>query len=234
MTFDLSAEILAARDAAKQFAETRVQPVAEAIDRDAAIPADVLRDATALVAGQMGAALVLTVEELAAASAALAIAAAAGGDAPSVRWSGLRGAPVVTASDRVQLVLSAVALGVGRAALDASLGDLRSTATGRGMDSDTPQWVVADAATALEAGRVLTFKAATEAPSVAGHIAMARLMTTTAARDAVTAATRLGGEASLRAGALLDRLTRDANTLAVIGGTEEALRATAAATTLPQ
>ena len=234
MTFELSQRHQAARDRARVFAREVVTPQADAIDRSGQIPAAILADAEVLPAASDLVTVVVVVEELAAASAAAALAVALGVGVPA-SLAGLRGAPEPDRSPRAQVVLTAAALGVGRAALDQAIADLRESSAHPGGD-EKPHWAVADAATELDAARLLTFKAAA-APAGERHdaeIAMARLLTASAARHAIDVALRLGGSRAFESGSLLDRLSRDARALALVGGGEEQLRGTAAAGILPE
>jgi alkylation response protein AidB-like acyl-CoA dehydrogenase len=229
MTFELSAESLAARDQARALAETVLAQAAE-IDRTASVPAELSRQLTALASTDR-LATVVTIEEIAVASAAVAIGVAPGESSRPLGLSGLRGASAPDDSPRAQLALAAVALGVGRAAIESALDELRqSSATP--SEVDKPQWVVADAATELEASRLLTYQAAKTMTDV--DIALARLLATGAAHRAVDAAVRVAGVRALADGSTLERLSRDVRVLGVLLGTEESQRAIAAAGLLPR
>jgi alkylation response protein AidB-like acyl-CoA dehydrogenase len=130
--------------------------------------------------------------------------------------------------------VNAAALGVAQSALDAALADLKQSAA-RAGDGDKPHWAVADAATELDAARLLTYRAALlpEGEARTTAAAMARLLATAAASRAVGVALRLAGPAGFAAEGVLDRLARDARALTLIGGGEDAQRATAAAGLLP-
>ena len=229
MMFELSPEHAAVRDQARALAQTLAAQAAE-IDTRAALPADVVREVTALATGDP-LTLVLTVEEVAAVSASAATSAAASGSGRALGMTGLRGASDIENSARAQLTLAAVALGIGRAAADAALRELRET-SGVARDVEKPHWVVADVATDLEAARLLTYKAAQT--GTAAEVAMARLMASAAATRAVDAAVRIIGPASLVEGSALDRLSRDVRAVSVLIGTEEDQRAAAAEGLLPQ
>jgi alkylation response protein AidB-like acyl-CoA dehydrogenase len=208
-----------------------VHAQAATIDRDAAVPADVARDARALISDD-SVATVVVVEEMAAASAAVAstVVSAAGGDA--IGLSGLRGARTLEDSPRTQLVLAGVALGIGRGAVDAAIAELRRAASTPGADVEKPHWAVADVATDLDAARVLTYKAAQTASDA--DIAMARLTASAAAMRAVDVAVRVIGTAALVDGNVIERLSRDVRAIAVLLGTEEDQRAVAAEQLLPR
>jgi alkylation response protein AidB-like acyl-CoA dehydrogenase len=238
MTFELSAELAAVRDRAREFASDHLLDSAAVIDRHAAVPAALAREAEALLATGSAQALVVAVEELATASAAVAAVAGlgpvkTGGDGQGL--SGLRGLPsIARPGERGRLALAAVALGIGRAALDAALDELRAAATAP-EGEEKPHWVLADAATELDAARLLTWQAAEriDDADAAAWVAMARLAASRAAQQAVDAALRLAGPGGLREGALLERLARDVRAIALIAGTEEDQRAAVAAGVLP-
>ena len=244
MTFELSPEHLALRDRARAFAASARDRAGE-IDRAGAVPHDLTHDARALCPREpLG--LTIVIEELASASSALALAAAAPDAAKTaIDLSGLRGAPALPADSRSQLLLAAVALGIGRSALDAAIAELRrSTATpggganpaaGAGWDGadvEKPHWVVADAATELEASRLLTYKAARTMADP--DIAVARLMASAAAEHTVSAALRVAGADALKAESVLERLSRDVRAVGLILGTEEHRRAIAADAMFPR
>ena len=228
MTFDLSAEDQMLRERARAFAESLRNRASE-FDRAAAIPADVVRAARALHAADT-LALVIVVEEIAAVSAAAAISAAAAGDGAAWDLTGLRGAKALEGGSRSQLVLAAAALGMGTAAVAVALSELRRSTTA-GADVEKPHWVIADAATEVEAARLLTYKAARTAADA--DIALARLMASGAAQRAVDAALRVTGEDALKEGSVLERLSRDVRAAALVLGTEDHQRVAAAQGLLP-
>jgi alkylation response protein AidB-like acyl-CoA dehydrogenase len=241
MTFDLSPEQQAARERARAFADDRVAPLAPSIDEAAAIPAEILRELEigAAAAGTDATTLVVTAEELATVSAAVAAAGAVGqrhsaaidGDAP-----GLRGFAVPrAATTRGRLALAGVALGIGRAAIESALALLRATPR-ETQDQEKPHWVVADAATDVAAARVLTHQAAQAVDAggdADGPVAMAKLAAVAAAHRAVESALRVAGPEGFKRGSLLERLSRDVRAVSLLLGTEEDLRGTAASSLLP-
>jgi alkylation response protein AidB-like acyl-CoA dehydrogenase len=241
MTFELTADQQTAREHARTFAQERLAVNAASIDEQGAIAADVLRELHASLAhaGGDATALVVVVEELAAVSAAAAAAGALGQAAHAStipEAAGLRGlAGPVAADARGRLIFAAVACGVGRAAIDAALDVLRETAPGA-QDQEKPHWVVADAATEVEAARMLTLHAAQgfgDRTNADALVAIAKLAATRAAEQAVDAALRVAGPDAFVRGTLLERLTRDVRALTLLMGTEEELRATAAQAVLP-
>jgi alkylation response protein AidB-like acyl-CoA dehydrogenase len=238
MTFELTPEQLALRDRARTFAQTVLQPRAADIDRTGSVTGEILSAALDLRARHDGVNAVVVIEELSAVSGTVALLAALPPKpgTPLLGLSGLRGAPTFEDSNAAQLLLAAVTLGLGRAALDASLALLRAAAAQPGTRVDAPHWVVADVAAELDGARLLTFKAATAMNQGAGEVevAMARLMASTAATHAVDAALRIAGPDGYRDGSLLERLARDVRAVALVAGTEERQRAHAAEGLLPQ
>lgn len=233
MTFELSPDHQAARERARAFAAETVAPAAVEIDRTGRVPdAIVAAEGLALAEADLLALAVMT-EEIAIASPSAALSAALGesGDAAG---GGLRGAPSPDRSARAQVALTAVALGIGRAALDRALAQLRDAGAHPGGD-EKPHWAVADVATELEAARLLALKAAAARPGDRREvdIAMARLTAISGAGRAVDVALRVGGSDAFAAGSTLERLARDARAVALVGGGEEALRAVASTGLLP-
>jgi alkylation response protein AidB-like acyl-CoA dehydrogenase len=129
-------------------------------------------------------------------------------------------------------MLAAVALGVGQAAADVALADLRRTNAIPGADIEKPHWAVADIATELDAARLMTYKAARTSSDA--DIALARLLATGAAMRSVDAAVRVLGPPAVAEGHVLERLARDVRALSVLMGTEEQHRAMAADGILPR
>jgi alkylation response protein AidB-like acyl-CoA dehydrogenase len=229
MTFELSSESLARRDQARAFAEI-VRPRAAEIDRLSALPSELSGDLAALDSDDALATVVM-VEEIAVASAAVAAGMVASHGGRALGLSGLRGATALDDTPRVQLALAGIALGVGRAALESALAEMRQS-TGTPPAVEKPQWLMADVATDLDAARLLTYKAAdTMAP---GDIALARLLASSAAQRAVDAAVRVTGASALAEGNALERLARDVRVLSVLLGSEEDHRAVAAEGLLPR
>lgn len=235
MTFDLSSEQQRLRDEVRAFAATRVAPAAGAIDESGEVPADVLREAEGFVTRApraLDAALV--VEEIAVASGSVAAAAACG--AGRAELPGLRGAravPKEARDARVRLLVSAVALGVGRCALDAALDVCRAGGERPGgSPEERPHWALADAATELEAARLLVWRSAQGVDARASaerDAALAQTLAIGAADRAVATALRIVGADGYRRGERLERLVRDARTLAFFAGTEEEQRLMASA-----
>jgi alkylation response protein AidB-like acyl-CoA dehydrogenase len=241
MTFDLTPEQQALSLHARDHAARIGAGVATVIDRLGAVPADVdtaLSEAAltdVFNRGAVSAAVML--EELAAVSAGLAakvgfVSAAGRGKESTVipkASPGLRGSEVPLAAvertggpalDRARLAAAAIAVGVGRAAIAHAVAAMKAAGVRPGPDERAPHWVLADGATEVEAARLLTYEAAQSLDGnraeVSGVVARAKAFATQAAVQAVDAAIRIEGPAGYVRGGLLERLTRDARTLAVI------------------
>jgi alkylation response protein AidB-like acyl-CoA dehydrogenase len=231
MTFDLSPDQQAVRERARTEAE-HIRAHGADIDRTSTVPPEVAQVAAdSIPQTKDTVAFVIALEELAVASGAVALTAA-GGQASAARHDlpGLRGAPALQDSPRNQLALASVALGLGRAACDVALAELRDAMANPGKGDEKPHWVIADVATELEAARMLTLAAAQalDASDAQTAIALARLMACAACRNAVDAALRVAGPAGYREGTLLERLSRDARAVSLLLGTEEHQRGLAA------
>jgi len=121
---------------------------------------------------------------------------------------------------RARLVAAAVALGVGRAAIAHALAAMKSAGVRPGPDEQAPHWVIADSATEMEAARMVTYRAAQAVDhnesGAAELVARAKAFAANAAEHAADAAIRIEGPGGYVRGGVLERLTRDARTLAVI------------------
>lgn len=239
MTFDLTPEqqalALRARDAAAAIGES----VAHAIDALGSIAEDVSKSlkSQALTGlfreGAVNAAIVI--EELASVSAGLGahvgFASAVDGAQNTVvpqLLAGLRSSEVPlarvevggdTAKTKGRLVAAAVALGIGRAAINHAIASMKNTGVKPGPDETAPHWTFADGATEVAAARLLTYNAAQmldRNESAATMIGRAHLFAANAAQRAVDAAIRVEGASGYKYGGLLERLSRDARTLQVI------------------
>lgn len=122
--------------------------------------------------------------------------------------------------DRARLVVAAVALGVGRAATAHAVAAMKAAGVRPGPDEQAPHWVFANAATAGEAARLLTYESAQaidrDDAEAGTTVARARAFAVKAAEQAVAAAIRIEGPGGYVRGGLLERLTRDARTLSII------------------
>lgn len=146
------------------------------------------------------------------------------------RWAGqaLQGAPAW------QLAVTAAIVGASRAAVIAATEALKAAkAAGRAIDTASP--VLSDAATAIEATRLLLFEAAAmgESESAATARALARVQAIDAVPLAFQAATLAGGAEVMRPGAAIERARRDATTLVEVLGDAAGAQAAAAAGVLP-
>lgn len=121
---------------------------------------------------------------------------------------------------RARLVVAAVALGVGRAAIAHAVAAMRAAGVRPGPDERAPHWVLADAGTEVEAARLLTYDAAQAVDrddrDADTLVSGAKEFAAKAAELAVDAAIRIEGPGGYVRGGVLERLTRDARTLAVI------------------
>lgn len=229
MTFDLDSATAAARDRARA-AAAALAGEAAAIDGAATIAARVRQQARAALAPATDRlAWVIGVEELATVSGSLAVDAALVADATAPTaartWAGLHGVDLDAArrhaaTDGGTLAVGAVLIGLGRAALDAALAAMRAARAGGGKP-EQQHWTVADAATELDAARLLLWRAASM-PAPPGAAAMSRLQARTAADAALQAGRRVLGADAGASGGLLDRVTRDLTTaLLVFGGADD-------------
>lgn len=243
MRCDLDAAESATRDRAMAVARDLVAPAAPAVDATATVPV-ALRDALkAAIGGRPGAsayaAWAITIEQFAIASPTLALMSAAdalGGTANApAQWAGLRGLDVDQLAESLaddaawQLAVTATLVGAAGAAVQAALDAMRSAkAAGRPNDGAP---LVADAATAVSASRLLLWDATGEGGDTAPARALARLHVLDTAALAWTAAERACGPHAFRPGSVLERLRRDTVTVAhVLGAPGESAAAVAKAT----
>jgi len=228
MRFDLSPELAALQARARSVAAATVRPVAAEIDRTAVVPPPVTAALDALdIRGADALASVLVIEEIAVASASAAACGSLGVAGPSAGFAGLRGVPRVMAPDhRQHLAMAAVCLGIGRAALDEALAAARARGDRpAGEPGAPPHWALADAATEVDAARLLVqSSAAGQGLSEAAVLAFAA----SAARHAVDAALRIVGADGFAVGGTLERCARDARAACLILGTEDGIRQAAA------
>jgi len=134
---------------------------------------------------------------------------------------------------RLRVLLAAAGLGMGRRALHEALTVARGH-TGRGAGGEqTVQGLLADAATELDAARMLMWKAATSSTLSLAEASMAKLASTDATQRAVARATQVVGADSFRSGHIVEQLAQDVRALELFAGRTEALREAVAAETLP-
>ena len=239
MTFDLTPDQQAIFDRARAVARA-ARTVAATIEKSGRVPEQVHQALTEegladpFSHGEVTA--ILIIEAFATISAGLAASlgfgsAAGSGLAGTVippSLSGLRGcefdlASVQRASGttmvRARLVCCGLAVGVGRAAVSHAVAAMKATGIKAGGDEKVPHWALADAATEVDAARLLTLQAAQvmergDDPEPA--IDLAKPLSAAAAERAVEAAIRIEGLDGYAKGSLLERLARDARTLMVI------------------
>jgi alkylation response protein AidB-like acyl-CoA dehydrogenase len=134
----------------------------------------------------------------------------------------------------VRVLLAAAGIGMGRRALHEALTVARGH-TGRGAGGEqTVQGLLADAATELDAARMLMWKAASSRDVSLSDASMAKLASTEATQRAVARATQVVGVESFRSGHVLEQLTQDVRALELFAGRTEALREAVAADILPR
>jgi butyryl-CoA dehydrogenase len=133
------------------------------------------------------------------------------------------------ALDGGRVAIAAQALGVGQAALDASLAHAKQhEAFGQPIANyQAIQWMLADSATELDAARMLMLKAADartrrDRPTV--EAAMAKLAASEAAHRAADRAMQVLASHGYRRGSLVERLFRDVRATEIYQGTSEVQR----------
>lgn len=135
------------------------------------------------------------------------------------------------ASDDECLRLAAVAVGLGRRAVDVAIGQARERGERpSGLPHDPPHWLLADAATDVDAARLLLLNTAAGDQTGA---AAALLAASAAAVRAADVAQRLndGSDAPTQT-STIDRLARQTRGLLSVAGGEDVLRRRAADTLL--
>ena len=118
-----------------------------------------------------------------------------------------------------RLIAAAVALGVGRAAIDHTVAAMKKLDIKPGPDTTVPHWALADGATDVQAARLLTYSAAQSfdrGEQTTDLITRALEFASQAAQRAVDAAIRVEGVGGYTKNGLLERLSRDARTLQLI------------------
>lgn len=128
-----------------------------------------------------------------------------------------------------RVAIAAQALGIGRAALDQAIAHAKTREQfGRPIATfEAIQWMIADAATELDAARMLMWKAATmKQQGDEGLIesSMAKLAASEAAHKAADKAMQILASAGYRRGSVVERLFRDARAAEIYQGTSEAQR----------
>jgi butyryl-CoA dehydrogenase len=128
-----------------------------------------------------------------------------------------------------RVAIAAQALGVGQAALDEALAHAKAReAFGQPIANyQAIQWMLADMATELDAGRMLMLKAADakdRQSRVGLEAAMAKLYTSQAAHRAADKAMQILASAGYRRGSTVERLFRDVRATEIYQGTSEVQR----------
>lgn len=214
MTFDLTPEqhALVNRVRAAVAAGPTLESLKALLQRDA-VPATLVVEEVSVADAGLG--------------AQLGFSALAGGTAgPVMALPGLLGSEDALAAVgeahpiRARLVAAAVALGVARAAIAHAVAAMKTAGVKPGPDEERPHWVIADSATEVEAARMVTYRAAQAVDHNEGNaailVARAKAFAANAAEHAADAAIRMEGPGGYVRGGVLERLTRDARTLAVI------------------
>jgi alkylation response protein AidB-like acyl-CoA dehydrogenase len=135
---------------------------------------------------------------------------------------------------RARVLLAAAGIGMGRRALHEALEVARRHRDRGAGGEQTVQGLLADAATELDAARLLTWKAASAPALSLAAASMAKLLATEATQRAVARATQVVGADSFRAGHIVERLAQDVRALELFAGRTEALREAVAMDTLPR
>jgi alkylation response protein AidB-like acyl-CoA dehydrogenase len=123
-----------------------------------------------------------------------------------------------------RVLMAAVALGIGRRALDEALSGAAVYERRGPGGEQTLQGLVADAATDLEAATIVTWSAVSAGAPSLSEASMAKLLATAAAQGAVLRATQVVGVSSFERGHVLARLAEDVRAIELFGGRTEALR----------
>jgi len=128
-----------------------------------------------------------------------------------------------------RVAIAAQALGIGQAALDEAIAHAKTREQfGRPIARfEAIQWMIADAATELDAARMLMWKAAgvkDRGEPGAFESSMAKLAASEAAHSAADKAMQVLASAGYRRGSLVERLFRDVRATEIYQGTSEAQR----------
>ena len=137
--------------------------------------------------------------------------------------------PIMT---RIRVLMAAAGLGIGRRALRESLATARA-AHSVAAGEQTVQGLLADAATELDAAKMMVWKAASAPVLSLADASMAKLAATAAAQRAVERATQVVGADSFQRGHIIERLAQDVRALELFAGRTEALREAVAEEVLP-
>lgn len=133
------------------------------------------------------------------------------------------------ALDGGRIAIAAQALGVGQAALDEAVAYAKARHTfGQAIANyQAIQWMLVDAATELEAARMLTYKAAVARdtqPRCSLEASMAKLVASETAHRAADRAMQVLASAGYRRGTRVERIFRDIRAAEIYQGTSEVQR----------
>ena len=137
--------------------------------------------------------------------------------------------PIMT---RIRVLMAAAGIGIGRRPLREALATARAAHTAAAGEQ-TVQGLLADAATELDAAKMMMWKAASAPVPSLADASMAKLAATSAAQRAVERATQVVGADSFQRGHIIERLAQDVRALELFAGRTEALRAAVAEEVLP-
>lgn len=250
MNFDLPTAAAMHVERAQVCARGILTSAAPDIDRAGRIPEAVREELRAVMSADAcrdSVTFAAVVEELAVVSAAAALTGAGGALADGAadagpQWPGLRGADVdglrarLGGDARWDIAVTAALIGLARAAVEHATTELRA-AVATGTPNAAAEAPLADAATVLDAARLLLWDAAraksTGETASAASRAMARLQALDAVALGLAAADHATGPEASRPGAVLERISRDAATAARVLGAAAAAQARVAAAALP-
>jgi alkylation response protein AidB-like acyl-CoA dehydrogenase len=138
-----------------------------------------------------------------------------------------------------RVAIAAQALGIGEAAINEAIAFAKTRRTfGQPIgEYQAIQWMLADAATELDAARMLTWKAADakdRQERIRLEASMAKLAASEAAHRAADKAMQILASAGYRRGSVVERLFRDVRATEIYQGTSEAQRMIIAAGILAQ
>jgi alkylation response protein AidB-like acyl-CoA dehydrogenase len=137
--------------------------------------------------------------------------------------------PIMT---RIRVLMAAAGIGIGRRALREALATARAAHTAAAGEQ-TVQGLLADAATELDAAKMMMWKAGSAPVPSLADASMAKLAATSAAQRAVERATQVVGVDSFQRGHIIERLAQDVRALELFAGRTEALREAVAEEVLP-
>ncbi|MCW2681274.1 MAG: putative acyl-CoA dehydrogenase [Frankiales bacterium] len=144
---------------------------------------------------------------------------------------GMRQAVITLAHSRT--LAAGISLGIGRAAVDASLAfaGSRKAFDQTVLEFQGIQWYFADIVTALDAARLLTYQAARDLDAgheIARYTSEAKLMASEVATRAASTAVSVCGARGTMESAPFGRFLRDAKAYEIAGGSTEVLKNTIA------